>query len=1135
MKKSSEKKYDKIEERILNNIPSFWTIIRNEYEKIYSETSLFSKYIRALSMSFDINNFDIVPANMFKGEKEKKGYEYYELAYIPGDINDNSNEYDDEADCWDLDDDTKKTNDAQKPDKLRFKFLPIELKKDVLDDINNGPIKLVITRINTKDCNIELPLIFKNDNSVIDYVKKKVQPYNLSEKAKKTLVEFLTFKLQSEQLKDRKPEGLNTYYNLLLYGSDMGSVNDIQKIIVESLGIPENAICSETEEELRGGLGKKIDSILEKSFKNLKLIYIYNCSSVPYVDADAGHGGELEKAKERFRIYNEFWSGIAEYSKRNPSVTFILGMSENVYNYSFKNNNELNHRIFGHRMEIEPISIDFVIDYCNKKFAQSSIGTTENFNEEFEKYVRTIYRRADLKGIPFADDAINRVYSYYFRKKVKKDSLIDVDCIPPYDTTIRSAKELLSKFDDLIGLDGIKEELEKIYIQNMMNPTVSAEGAHHMMFLGSPGTGKTTVAKLMAEYFCQAGIIKTPNCVEASAKDLISHWRGNTAHKTMELINKAMDGVLFIDEAYQLAEKSTDNASDALNVFLTEMVKRKKNLIIIFAGYEAQMQNLLKMNPGLASRIPYQIHFKDFNDEELTEIFLKKMSGWGFTLDESAKEVLEECIHYKRMDENFANARTMEELAVAVDKNWCIMEYNSAKSDIEPEKKITAKHFEGLIPTKKIPQISDLVGLKSVKEKLQSFEEYVKFRKELKKVNKEAFPDFYMHMIFRGNPGTGKTTVAKMIADDLYSFGILKTNHLVVAERKDIIVPGNGMTAKNVNELIQKAMGGVLFIDEAYALAEDRIAGPEAIETLITAMVDYKDDMIFIFAGYPENMSQFLRINPGIPSRIGYYFDFEDYTAEELLEIFDKKMSEAGFKVNSKAKPKVKEVFEYFSELPRFGNGRFVEKFVSECLMKRSKRDYSTKVNFIEPVDIPEIEELQEMVEGGKYLINPKNDSKETNLRVAYHELGHAIVSYELDKKRKMKSISIKGRALSGGRVSFEPSYENMTRKELLNEMAIALAGRVSETIFTGDYDTGCRSDYGHAKNIAKSMIIDYGMTEEGETVRSLIKGAEKRAEEVITKYKKCIEVLTKELIAGAEFTGDEFYEKVKQIQSKKK
>ncbi|SCY82905.1 Peptidase family M41 [Lachnospiraceae bacterium XBB2008] len=322
----------------------------------------------------------------------------------------------------------------------------------------------------------------------------------------------------------------------------------------------------------------------------------------------------------------------------------------------------------------------------------------------------------------------------------------------------------------------------------------------------------------------------------------------------------------------------------------------------------------------------------------------------------------------------------------------------------------------------------------------------------------------------------------------------------------------------------------MLFIDEAYSLVDAEETGKEVIEALITAMVDHKEDTIFIFAGYYDEMRKFLEINPGIPSRIGYTFVFEDYKTDELLRIFHDQMDEAGFTISEGVDAKVKGIFEYFREMPQFGNGRFVEQLISRIISKRAERDYNnTDYSRIDECDIPEISDLIDTNSSGLRLHDPQKITDESRLRTAYHELGHAIAIYEFKPTLDMEKISICDGAMSLGRVSFKRLGRNRTEEELQNEIAINLAGRCAERVFFGNCDEGCVSDYESAVEISKNMIEKYGMCDIGLTKpEDLLREADRQATKVIQKYQTCIEKIAEELIKGKEFSGEEFAEYVK-------
>ena len=219
--------------------------------------------------------------------------------------------------------------------------------------------------------------------------------------------------------------------------------------------------------------------------------------------------------------------------------------------------------------------------------------------------------------------------------------------------------------------------------------------------------------------------------------------------------------------------------------------------------------------------------------------------------------------------------------------------------------------------------------------------------------------DTNLHMVFTGNPGTGKTTIARIMAKMLYDMGVIKENKLIEVERKDLVAEYLGQTASKTGDVIDKAMGGVLFIDEAYSLCQgpQNDYGREAVSTLIKAMEDHKGEFVVIFAGYKKEMQDFFELNPGILSRIGYKFDFQDYSTPELIEIFYRKIGKMGFTCDEACNMKLTEIFEYFSRKKSFGNGRFVDKLIQEILLKHAIRD-TDQIELITLEDFPTLNEL---------------------------------------------------------------------------------------------------------------------------------------------------------------------------------
>lgn len=233
-------------------------------------------------------------------------------------------------------------------------------------------------------------------------------------------------------------------------------------------------------------------------------------------------------------------------------------------------------------------------------------------------------------------------------------------------------------------------------------------------------------------------------------------------------------------------------------------------------------------------------------------------------------------------------------------------------------------------------ELNQLVGLKKVKKVLYELVDVMTLKEKTR--GTLDIKNLNLHMVFLGNPGTGKTTIARIIADILYNLKYIKENKLVEVSSKDLVAEFVGQTAPKTMQVIEKSLNGVLFIDEAYTLAVDNnnSYNAEAIATLIQAMENNRDKLVVIFAGYTEEMQDFLNSNSGITSRIGYTLEFDDYTTEELIEIFLGMMKKSGFVVVEDAVNYVEEIINKYRNMKNFGNARFVRNIYEKTIVKHA-------------------------------------------------------------------------------------------------------------------------------------------------------------------------------------------------------
>ncbi|KGL50853.1 ATPase [Porphyromonas canoris] len=239
-------------------------------------------------------------------------------------------------------------------------------------------------------------------------------------------------------------------------------------------------------------------------------------------------------------------------------------------------------------------------------------------------------------------------------------------------------------------------------------------------------------------------------------------------------------------------------------------------------------------------------------------------------------------------------------------------------------------------------ELNELIGLKTVKEKVNDLISYQQVQTLRKKQGLKQ-PSSTMHLAFMGNPGTGKTTVARLIGQLYKHLGLLSRGHFVEVSRTDLIAGYQGQTALKVKNVIDQAKGGVLFIDEAYSITENDHSdsyGRECLTELTKALEDYRNDLIVIVAGYTDPMKKFFDSNPGLRSRFNTFIEFEDYKQDELSEIFKQLCSKGDYKISSEGLAKLEGIFtnELSKENCLFANGRFVRNVYENAIIKHARR-----------------------------------------------------------------------------------------------------------------------------------------------------------------------------------------------------
>ncbi len=374
-------------------------------------------------------------------------------------------------------------------------------------------------------------------------------------------------------------------------------------------------------------LYKLEENVFDKVYKDNNIIVLKDVS-----------GLELESTADK----QKYMHNLEDNIENNKCITLLISSNKNELNSLFSYNLDLRDKYFIFNLEEEK---------QDKSVLYNNILDNTNLSEELKikllDYITSTYDKSELDAETYENNLINYILLNNDVPTIKEE---------------KSIEEIFESLNELVGLSKVKKTLYDLV--DLMKLKEKSDGSLkigavnlHMIFLGNPGTGKTTIARLLCGILYNLHYIKENKLIEVTSKDLIAEYVGQTAIKTNEVIKKAKGGILFIDEAYMLGDKNNSYNDDAIGTLIAEMENNRDNLVVIFAGYTKEMQSFLNANSGIASRIGYTLTFDDYTTDELIAIFDGMMKKAGFEVLEEAHEELRKLIEENRNSENFGNAR----------------------------------------------------------------------------------------------------------------------------------------------------------------------------------------------------------------------------------------------------------------------------------------------------------------------------------------------------------------------------------------------------------------------------------------------------------------------------------------------
>lgn len=615
---------------------------------------------------------------------------------------------------------------------------------------------------------------------------------------------------------------------------------------------------------------------------------------------------------------------------------------------------------------------------------------------DLDLFFKNLYDQRDRANFGNARDVVSIAREAKMQSSLRDD---EVRCIRKEDFGtyvkffeqhgVSSIDDIYAELDQYVGLDFVKDLFDNVRLEILDIEDCKKRGVKpdfypdHYIFAGNPGTGKTTVGKMIGEFYHLMGVLGGAETIFVDASELIGSHVGDSKNKVVEKIQEAIDhnSLLYIDEAYQIAD--TAYSAEIIGAMMTKMTENASDFKMIFGMYSNRVEDFLKLNAGLSRRLRI-VEFPDYTPDQLVQIFDKTIASQGRTITDEGHHLIELLMEYKynTRTESFGNAGEVKKLVIDMKKLLlkrvsnaaeAVDKYQYTKDDIPEDQlelikdQINPRTFDDIMK-----DLNEQIGLSDLKNIILQKQEQLLYAKKSGKSTYGIHPGYYF---FVGNPGTGKSTSAKLFGECLRELGIVKTNNFFSCTAKDLIGQYMGETDKKTYELLKKSINGVLFIDEAYSLSyadsahSDSSYKKEALEQIIAFMdePEHRKKCCIILAGYEKDMQGLYRSNSGMRSRIEEVH-FRDYSSEEMYQIFELFCRKAGYTIGEGIKEYYTPIFENMKKMEYFSNGRTArtvyEKTVSNLMRRVVHSDNITEdeAKTIQLSDVLDEEECYKIV-----------------------------------------------------------------------------------------------------------------------------------------------------------------------------